>query len=235
MSENQTTTSTRPEVIAELDQAQMPIIGARVRRARLRQGLSIRETAERAGVDKNAILRLERGKGTSIATLCKVGMALRESMNVLTMPEPPPEDRAAVHRAKDDKWWPPVQRNARFDAHTWFESLDLEERNRLAHERGDSFWEMLYISRLTNGKLRPSLQDLYGPTWKVSHTGEEFVLCLEGTAIVTVSGKEHRLEKGEAVAFWSSEEHNYAPAPECVERGDLPVRVLTVRLDEDLG
>jgi len=36
-------------------------LGARIQRFRLLQGLSVRDLAERAGVNKNTILRLEKG------------------------------------------------------------------------------------------------------------------------------------------------------------------------------
>lgn len=51
-------------------------LGEQVRRARQREGLSQADLARKANVNRNSVSSLERGEGSSLATLIKVVRAL---------------------------------------------------------------------------------------------------------------------------------------------------------------
>jgi hypothetical protein len=57
------------------------------------------------------------------------------------------------------------------------------------------------------------------------------VFVLTGVARINVGPESFDLAEGESATFWSAEEHSYAPA----EGAKLPVRVLSVRIDDRPG
>lgn len=78
-------------------------IGAAVRQWRIDQGYSQVELAERAGLSRAAIHRLETGAGTSMSTLIAALQALNalDALHVLTpRTEPSPLEVLAQHRAQ---------------------------------------------------------------------------------------------------------------------------------------
>jgi transcriptional regulator with XRE-family HTH domain len=75
-------------------------LGARMQRIRQRQNLSVRELADKAGVNKNTILRLEKGLTPSYATLNRVCEALGIHIAQLTQPEPD-ENEPVTHPAEE--------------------------------------------------------------------------------------------------------------------------------------
>ena len=65
-------------------------IGLRLKRYRLNQNLSQKEIAERAGIGLNSIIRLEDGKGSTLANFIRVLNALNASDGLDSfLPEPP--------------------------------------------------------------------------------------------------------------------------------------------------
>ena len=80
-------------------------------------------------------------------------------------------------------------------------------------------------SRLTQGKVLPSILELYETSEARSHPGEEFVYVLAGRAKIGVSGIDYILEEGESIEFWGTEPHSYGPA------GKALTRVLSIRIN----
>lgn len=65
-------------------------IGLRLKRYRLNQNLSQKEIAERAGIGLNSVVRLEDGKGSTLANFIRVMHALNASDGLDSfLPEPP--------------------------------------------------------------------------------------------------------------------------------------------------
>jgi transcriptional regulator with XRE-family HTH domain len=164
------------------------ILGARIQRIRLRQGLSVRDLAERAGVNKNTVLRLERGTTPSYATLNRVCAALGVHIAQLTQPSPDESETIALHGRADEGCAP----------------LAADARVLLSALR----------CKLPGGRLNAVLLELSGQSEPVTHPGEEFVFCLRGAVQLTVGGREYPLGEGDAATFWSSERHRYAPGPD---------------------
>lgn len=188
-------------------------LGARIQRIRVRKGLSVRDLAESAGVNKNTILRLERGLTPSYATLTRVCEALGVHVAQLTRPEPEENETIALHSQEKAVLIPRTEGMASFAS---------DEKVLLT----------VLAARLPGGRLNAAVLELYGESDPVTHPGEELVFCLQGVARLTVAGRAYRLREGDAAAFWCSERHSYGPMPEDEDENDaLPVRILSVWID----
>jgi transcriptional regulator with XRE-family HTH domain len=184
-------------------------LGARIRRQRLNQGISVRDLAEKAQVNKNSILRLEKGLGSHPLTLVSVCQALSLHMDGLALADEVDGLIASVHRVDQDTWH------------------DL--RNVASGPLGptlspDQIPIQLLTSRLPNGRVVPTIILVNQRTPVSSHHGEEFVYVLEGNLKVTVADKSFTLSASESINFWSGEQHCYEPF-ECEETKILSVRV----------
>lgn len=179
-------------------------LGARIQRVRQRLNLSVRDLAERAGVNKNTVLRLEKGLTPSYATLNRVCDALGVHIAQLTQPEPAEDETIAIHLRADEGRAP----------------LAADERVLLS----------ALGCRLPEGRLNSAIMELFGESEPVTHPGEEFVFCLRGRVKLTVAGRSYTLGEGDAATFWSSERHAYAPADDAPEE-TLPALLLLVWVD----
>lgn len=201
-------------------------LGDRLRRARTRQGRSIRDLADAAGLSKSSIVRLEQGGGTYPMTVVKVCAALGLHVARLRDSESAGDDKLAVHRVTDDRWYDLVDFGAG--------PLGNVDRPLTAEERAHFAAQGVHVpivvlgSRLRDGQLLSNVVEVYGRSVTREHPGEEFVYVLDGTASITVGETTVTLAPGESLAFRSAEPHTYAPA----EGSRLPVRLLMVRFDE---
>lgn len=208
-----------------LTQVPSAVIGARLKRARGRMGLSIRDLAAAAGVSKNSIVRLEGGGTPNALTVLKICGAM--GIHVASLAKPPSAGQViAVHRQEDDRWYDLTDFGAG-PLGNLERPLSPEERRGFV-EAGAQVPLLILKSRLETGRLLPTVIELYQESERRSHAGEEFVYVLEGSALVSVGSESVVLHSGEAATFWSAEEHAYAPA----EGSALPVRVLSVRIDD---
>lgn len=202
------------------------VVGQRLRRARLRQGLSVRDLAEQAQVSKTSVVKVEQGGIAQPKTVVAICGALGLHLAGLVASEPE-EQLAATHFSSDDVWYDmtafgsgPLQTDGK---------LDRDTRNALG--QGGLEVALLYLkNRLPGGRILPALLEVYHRSESRSHAGEEMIYCLEGEGFVYVGAEEIRLRAGECVTFWSAEEHSYAPVVE----GE-PVRFLSMRIDYQRG
>lgn len=199
------------------------VVGARLRRARQRMGVSIRDLAKEAGVSKNSIVRLEHGGAPHALTALKICAAL--GIHVASLAEPASESQiVAKHRKEDDRWYDLTD----FGAGPLEDKPLTEQERRKLVQKGTKVPLLILKSRLETGRLLPTVIELYQDSEKRSHAGEEMVYVLKGRAQITVGPEVFTLDEGESATFWSAEEHYYAPA----EGAELPVRVLSVRIDD---
>jgi transcriptional regulator with XRE-family HTH domain len=203
------------------------VLGLRLRRARTHQGLSVRDVASRASLSKTSIVRLEQGHKVYPLTVVKVCAVLGLHLAGLTDPKASRAAAAAVHHKRNDRWYDMTDFGAG-PLGGLERPLTPAERKRFA-EAGTAVALLLLKSRLGTGRLLPTVLELYGASPPRSHAGEEFVYVLHGKAKLCVGGTVHTLSEGEAITFWSEEEHTYAPAPDSPA---MPVRVLSLRIDE---
>jgi mannose-6-phosphate isomerase-like protein (cupin superfamily) len=216
-----------------LETLSLEVLGDRLRRARLRQGRSIRELASAAALSKTSIVRLEQGGVTYPITVVKVCAAL--GLHLASLANPSGEgnsDTVAVHRHSDDRW---------FDLTDFGvgplggldRPLTPQERAQFiqAGEGNRGVPLLILKSRLPEGRLLSTVIEVFALSEPRSHPGEEFVFVLEGSAQLTVGAETFLLEQGESIVFRSAEPHAYAPNPALPEQA-LPVRLLSVRLDD---
>lgn len=203
------------------------VLNSRLKRARLRQGLSVRELAVKAQLSKTSIVRLEQGNPSHPMTVVKICEALGLHLAGITDPATLKLAPVAVHHHQDDRWYDMTD----FGAGPLGEHdrpLRPTERTRFARKSG--VIPLLYLrSRLEAGKLLPVVIELHQASPMRSHAGEEFVYVLQGSLQIRIAGKDYLLEEGESITFWSAEEHLYSPSPQCKS---LPVRILSIRIDE---
>ncbi len=212
-------------------------LGARIQRLRVRQGLSVRDVADKAEVDKNTVLRLEKGLPTSARTRDRVCAALGVYVSRLALPEPDDREVMVKHSRDREVWWPypgmGEPRSLPLLGSTPVEDLFKNEDALL--EQAASQLAAGYVTslacRMPQGRLRSSLLKLYDETTANMHPGEEFCFCLRGAAVLKVSGKTTLLEEGDAVTFWCAEPHTYAPASGVIPPDEPPILLLTVWLD----
>jgi transcriptional regulator with XRE-family HTH domain len=196
------------------------VLGARLARARQRQGLSIRELATAAGVNKNSVVRVEKGGVPQPLTVLKLCAAMNIHLASLAEPEKGENEVVAVHRREDDRWHDITKFGA---GPVEDRPLSAEERAELARQ-GIQSPMLILKNRLELGQILPNVIELYGPSPTRSHPGEEMVYVLKGAATITVGNRQFDLAEGEAATFYCSEEHTYAPA----KGAELPVRLLSV-------
>jgi transcriptional regulator with XRE-family HTH domain len=198
------------------------IVGARLHRARQRLGLSIRELAAAASLNKNSIVHLEKGGVPQPMTVLKVCAALGIHVASLVKPSPTEAEIVAIHRRSDDRWYDMTNLGAGPVAD---HPLSEEERRNLA-EGGVATPMLMLKNRLETGQMMPDVLELYKESETRSHVGEEMIYVLQGRAAVTVGSQSFELDEGECATFWSAEEHRYAPA----NGSKLPVRLLSITI-----
>ena len=203
------------EILARVPPA---TIGARVRRERQAQKLSIRDLAASANLGPNSIVRLESGMGFRPVTLLKICAALGIHLDRIGSTDE--SEVVAVHRHADDRW----HELDSYAAGT-LGGASTEEERRMAAAKSGQNPLMLLQSRIDTGKLLPTLIEVHQPSPTRAHPGEEFVYVLKGSVVITVAGRDYTLECGESMDFWGSEPHSYAPA------GSGAALILSVRVN----
>ncbi|MBI1331937.1 MAG: cupin domain-containing protein [Armatimonadetes bacterium] len=199
--------------------------GQRLKRLRIRQGLSVRALAEMANLNKNSIVRIEAGHLGYPSTIIKVCEALGIHLDRLCRGDEGTDTSSAVHRHEQDRWFDlqGLVEGPIGDAET---PLSQAERRQYA-EQGIETQMVLFQSRPSGGKLWPGLIELYGPSRSRAHPGEEFVYVLSGSLTIIIGNEKFDLAAGESIGFWPSEPHSYAPAKD----SELPTRILCIRID----
>lgn len=201
------------------------VVGDRLRRIRMRQHLSIRELAAAAGMSKTSVVRLEAGQSVRPATVLRACDALSLHVERLASLSDDEVRPVVIHRRVDDRWLDMADR-AGGPLLGLDRPLTLAERQE-AVASGVKVPLCLIKSRLSGGRVLPTVIEAYGQSPVRSHPGEEFLYVLSGRARLEVGEEVVELEEGEAVTFWSAEPHRYAPA----DPSQVPVRLLSVRID----
>jgi transcriptional regulator with XRE-family HTH domain len=160
-----------------------PNVGLRVRSLRDQQGLSLRALAERCGLSINAISLIERGENSpTVSTLHRLATALNVPITDFFLAEA----RQAVVYVKRDQG--------------------------LRSQSDGAVMESLGIGLFNQqlGPFRMVIQPGSG-NWDdpVSHSGEEFIHCLEGKIDYMISESAFRLEQGDSLLFDATQMHGY--------------------------
>lgn len=195
------------------------VVGARLRRERLAQGVSLRDLAGKAKVGVNSVVRLENGTDFRLTTLIKVCAALGVHLDRLANSS---DEAVAIHRRADDRWHELDSYSQGFLAGGSGQLSEDERRQAVANSGENPV--MLLKSRLASGKLLPTYIEIHNATEPRSHPGEEFVYVVRGSLHLTIAGEQILLHEGESIDFWGSELHSYGPA------SDQPCAILSLRI-----
>lgn len=209
--------------------------GPRVRQLREARKLTIRELADRVGISKNTLLRLEQGFPIAEPLLIRICNALQTIPPNLFVAESDWTLPYRVHRGGDSPWRIAFRRQRAPSRYQDFEAVDPEaERVRMGNLGFVTGFLHTMDCTLRNGKLQAAVVELYGDQERngYRHSGEEFVYCLQGRLKFTISSHTLILEPGDGVTFWSRYRHRYESALPVAE-GVEPTRMLMVWIEEE--
>jgi len=204
-----------------LEAGGFPVIGACAQALRIARGMSIRQLAKHAGIDKNTVLRLERGEPVTMRVLNKVCISLETALTSLTSRAQAPE-RVRVFRGQEANWVSVIQRpEARGHLPNATAVADSAERERYGRLGFTCGFLMTHACTIAKGQMLAAVYEIHHP-WSepIHHPGEEYVYCLQGDVRVIVGDESHLLSEGDSISFDSSLRHNFervsippAPAP----------------------
>ena len=160
-----------------------PNVGSHLRVMREQQGLSLRALAERRGLSINAISLIERGENSpTVSTLHRLATALNVSITDFFREEA----RQTTVFVKQNQGLRSQSDGA------VMESLGIGLSN-----------QQLEPFRMTIG---PGVSNVSDP---ISHSGEEFIHCLEGEIEYSIGDRIFRLEQGDSLLFAATQKHAY--------------------------
>ena len=199
-------------------------IGARVRESRQKFGMSAQELADRAGVARYTVIRLEAGERCRNETVQKIRKALWLFGDKMRRPiETGP---FAVHRADQTHWsvsTPKAEYQKRIVDDDPYHVDDPAERARLGTLGFQPFFTAVLGSEVAKGVGHHALMEFYRASWVDHHFGEEFVYCLRGAITIKVDDQPCTLQEGDAMSFDATLPHQYLP-----DESQVPVRILIV-------
>jgi transcriptional regulator with XRE-family HTH domain len=161
-----------------------PNVGGRLRLLREQQGLSLRAVAERCGLSINAISLIERGENSpTVSSLHRLATALNVPITDFFQEETTRQTTIFVKR-------------------------DLGLRS---HSNGvvmESLGIGLFNQQLEPFRIviQPGVSNMEDP---ISHSGEEFLHCLEGEVEYCIGDRSFRLEQGDSLLFDATQYHAY--------------------------
>jgi transcriptional regulator with XRE-family HTH domain len=171
------------------------MLGKRAQRVRSEKNMSIEALAAAAGVNKNTVVRFEKGLSTRMETVYRICGVLGVSPLHLV------EGGLVQGKDYDIKKHDPAER-----------SRQVHRKDRVRREvmHGMTVGDLNY--RLPGGRLSAKVLEIKGRGEVHTHPGEELLFCLTGTVGFEISDVKGVLKKGDAVFFWGTEPHAYANA-----------------------
>jgi transcriptional regulator with XRE-family HTH domain len=171
------------------------MLGKRAQRTRIEKKLSIENLARGAGVNKNTVVRFEKGIPTRMETVYKICGVLGVSPLQLI------EGKLVQGRDYDIK-------KHQTPAETPSKHVPRKERVRTEIYHGMTVGDLNY--RLPGGRLTAKVLEIRDKGELHAHPGEELLFCLTGTVGIEISHISAVLKKGDAIFFWGSEPHAYS-------------------------
>jgi len=187
----------------------------------------IREIAAEAGVDKNTVVRVERGMPVRMETFRRLCAALGTSTGRQSLELADPSDSFRVSRAADRIWEKEPERTSPEDMERL--SIPTERwRQGWAGEQGG--FNGFLDCELYGGILVSSVIELFERSTIRSFHGEELIFCLRGQVTLQVNSTETKLLEGDAVCLKAIEPHWCGPT-HAVKPGEPPPMILSVRVE----
>lgn len=194
--------------------------GETMRQNRILLGLSIREAADRAGISKNTILRLEAGLPVTRATHRKLSQAYGRA------PISPEQRRTSavegkhyrLHTLPERVWIPTrIGKDGRAEIIENPRAGEQDERNRMGWYGLATHFGSPLRCRREGSRFIPFIVEVFAPTDVTSDaSGERFLFGLRGRVRVQVGDEEFELGEGEAATYDATQPSGMEPA--------LPVR-----------
>jgi len=159
-------------------------VGGRLRELRQERGMSMRALARASGLSTNALSMIERGRTSpSVSTLYKISDALGVPITAFFRQEPPKQEIVFCQ---------------------------AENRVKIPFPRG--LWEGLGGETFIGG-VEPFMITLEGGAssgpFPMLHTGNEFVICLQGQLEYEVEGQRFLLNEGDNLIFAAELKHRW--------------------------
>jgi len=172
-------------------------LGKRAQRIRIEKQFSIEHLAKAAGVNKNTVVRFEKGIPTRMETIYKICAVLGISPLHLM------EDRLVKGRDYD------IQKHETGHNKSGTKQIPRTDRVQMDVCHGMTIGDLNY--RLPEGQLGAKVMEIFSKETKekITHPGEELLFCLTGTIGIIISDVTAVLKKGDAIFFWGTEPHCY--------------------------
>lgn len=179
-------------------------LGNSIRDLRQKHGLTIADVAERAGISRGMLSKIENSQtATSLDTLSRLAEALGISLSMLFKGYNIPEGGA--QHIKNDKGMQVVRRGTKH-GHTY---------HLLAYDQGPSkLFEPFLISMDDASEVFPTFE----------HPGTEFIYMLQGKIEYRHGQQTYMLEPGDSLTFRGEVPHG----PE--QLVELPIRFLSITI-----
>lgn len=171
-------------------------VGMRVRLARARAGLTVRELARRIGVSPSHVSQVERGIGAfSVPALYAVARELDVSMHALL--DPPDAGTLTADPGENDLEAAGIVQRAAEHPSITLGSGPRWSRLTTTGEVGAEFLEVVYAPRTPRG------------TEDIRHEGREYGVVISGQLTVEVGGARTTLGPGDSIVFDSTTPHRF--------------------------
>ena len=177
------------------------MLGKRAQRIRSEKKLSIEALAKLADVNKNTVVRFEKGIPTRMETIYKICNILGVSPLQLV------EGKLVKGRDYDIQ-----KRLSEKSDLTTPRQISRQQRIKIEKYHGMTIGDLNY--RLPEGQLGAKVLEIKERGDLHSHPGEELLFCLTGTIGIDISDVRAVLNKGDAIFFWGTEPHRYYNADE---------------------
>ena len=178
-------------------------IGVRVKNAREKRGLSIKDISQRTGIEVDILEQIESGSfAPPLGTVIKLAKSLEMKIGYFISGE---EDKAYTIVRRHDR-----KVISRYDSKKGRQYG--YEYFSLAPHKKDRHMEPFMVTLVPTGTDEE----------RSAHDGQEFIYVLEGTMEVRLENEVHVIEAGDAIYYDSTVPH----LVKC--RGDKPARILAV-------
>lgn len=177
------------------------MLGKRAQRVRIEQKIAIEKLAKTAGVNKNTVVRFEKGLPTRMDTVYKICNVLGISPLQLIEGKLVQGRDYTIQKHQVDE-----------EGHRIPGKILRADRVHSSETHGMTIGDLNY--RLPGGSLSSKVLEIRERGQRHAHQGEEFLFCLTGTIGVEISDVEAILNKGDAIFFWGTEPHLYFNADE---------------------
>ena len=172
-------------------------LGRRAKRERLERKWTIEKLAKEACVNKNTVVRFEKGLSTHPKTIYSICRALDASPFELI------ESKLSENRD---------YKNIKYENYKDYIVTRRDERKQrfeAEENRGKGMMAGDLKYRLPAGYLNAAVLEIKSQSKPRSHPGEEMVFALTGTVGVRIGDTDIILRKGESLFFWGLERHQY--------------------------